>query len=168
VRHIKLVLISFIVLFIIVTAISLLIPSHIRVSKAIRINAAREKVMVQLGDPVNWKNWYPGTDSSEYLYINGVVKGIGVKPGSLQGLMITGQTDSSVTAANVGPDSKKITMEWNVLPGDHPDAVTVQWYMDFNLRWYPWEKFASLLFEKQYGTGMEQGLNKLKKLLETN
>jgi hypothetical protein len=38
--------------------------------------------------------------------------------------------------------------------------------MQFKLRWYPWEKFASLLFEKQYGTQMEAGLNKLKAYLE--
>jgi hypothetical protein len=146
VRHIKLVFISFIVLFIIVTAFSLLIPSQVRISKATRINTTREKVMAQLSDPVKWKNWYPGTDSS---------------------VMITGSTDSSVTVTGTGSGSKKIIMEWNILPGDHAREVTVQWYMNFKLRWYPWEKFASLLFEKQYGTGMEQGLNKLKKLLES-
>jgi hypothetical protein len=35
--------------------------------------------------------------------------------------------------------------------------------MDFKLRWYPWEKFSSLLLEKRYGPVMEQGLAKLKK-----
>jgi hypothetical protein len=40
--------------------------------------------------------------------------------------------------------------------------------MDFRLRWYPWEKFSSLLFEKQYGTQMEAGLESLKQLAEDN
>jgi hypothetical protein len=38
--------------------------------------------------------------------------------------------------------------------------------MDFHLRWYPWEKFASLLLEKSYGPRMEQGLATLKRLVE--
>jgi hypothetical protein len=40
--------------------------------------------------------------------------------------------------------------------------------MDFHLRWYPWEKFGSLLLEKSYGTKMEMGLMSLKKLAETD
>jgi len=123
--------------------------------------------MEQLSDPVKWKNWYPGTDSIQFLYINGEIKGIASDPGSSRGLMITGKNDTAVKASNVGPGSKPIAMGWNVLPGDGPDAVTLQWHMDFTLRWYPWEKFASLLFEKRYGLQMEQGLNNLKSLLET-
>jgi Polyketide cyclase / dehydrase and lipid transport len=166
VRFIKLAFISFIILFIIVTAISLMIPSHVRISKAIRINAPKEKVMEQLSDPVKWKNWYPGTDSLDFLYINGEIKGFIANRQSMQGLMITGKNDSAVTAASVGATSKKISMGWNILRENNPGAVTVQWYMDFKLRWYPWEKFASLLFEKQYGIQMEQGLSKLKTMLE--
>jgi hypothetical protein len=40
--------------------------------------------------------------------------------------------------------------------------------MDFRLRWYPWEKFSSLLFEKSYGLTMEKGLNNIKKLSEAD
>jgi hypothetical protein len=38
--------------------------------------------------------------------------------------------------------------------------------MDFRLRWYPWEKFSSLLLEKRYGPMLENGLDNLKKLME--
>jgi hypothetical protein len=34
------------------------------------------------------------------------------------------------------------------------------------LRWYPWEKFASLGLEKTYGSQMEVGLTRMKALLE--
>jgi hypothetical protein len=40
--------------------------------------------------------------------------------------------------------------------------------MDFHLRWYPWEKFASLLFEQSYGPKMEQGLGNIKKMVEAD
>jgi len=38
--------------------------------------------------------------------------------------------------------------------------------MDFHLKWYPWEKFSSMLLENRYGPMMEQGLAKLKKVVE--
>jgi hypothetical protein len=47
----------------------------------------------------------------------------------------------------------------------HPgDSSTLQWYMDFNLKWYPWDKFRSLFYENIYGVQMEQGLSNLKEL----
>jgi hypothetical protein len=168
VRHIKLVIISFVVLFIIVTLISLLIPSQIRISKALAIHATKEQVLEQIGDPSKWKNWYPGADTLEHATADGKLIGVYIKKGSAQALVLTGKTDSTVNAENMGPGTKDISMTWSVYPGDREGIVTVQWYMDFKLRWYPWEKFSSLLFEKQYGIQMERGLNKLKMFLETN
>ena len=55
---------------------------------------------------------------------------------------------------------------WKFISHAGSDSATLQWYIDFNLRWYPWEKFASLLFEKSYGAQMEQGLSNLKKIVE--
>ncbi len=163
-RIIKLGIISLIVFFLIITGFSLFIPSHIRISKAIDINANKDSVVGQLNNPVNWKKWYPGADTLDLLFIEGKVKGI--VTGYLQGLIIINISDSSVSMINAGPNSKKGESGWNIFDGDKPNTVTVQWYMDFHLRWYPWEKFSSLLLEKRYGPMMEQGLDKLKSLLE--
>jgi hypothetical protein len=57
---------------------------------------------------------------------------------------------------------------WKVIEHANSDSLTVQWYMDTQLRWYPWEKFASLLFDKSHGATMEQGLGKLKKVLQSD
>jgi hypothetical protein len=48
------------------------------------------------------------------------------------------------------------------------NVTVVQWYFDFHLHWYPWEKFSSLLLESQVGAPMERSLDKLKKLAERN
>jgi hypothetical protein len=55
---------------------------------------------------------------------------------------------------------------WNVIEGSEPGKVTVQWFMDFHLRWYPWEKFSSLLLDKRYGSAMEKKLSELRTKLE--
>lgn len=163
-KVLKLGIISFIVFALLFTGISLFFPSHIRISKAIDINTGKEAVLNQLNNPRNWKTWYPGTDSSSYLMVNGVIKGI--QTGDQQGIMISGTTDSSILTINVGPHSKKGTSGWIIYDGGLPNTYTVQWYMDFRLRWYPWEKFSSLLLEKRYGPMMEKGLANLKARLE--
>ena len=166
-KYIKLFIISFVVISLLITGISLFFPSRVRISKAIDINASKEKLMVYLADPVKWRSWFPGGDTLDHLYIDGEIKGIRLSNSSPQGIMITGKTDSTVTASNVGPGIRELVMGWNVFPGPAgQNTATVQWYMDFHLRWYPWEKFSSLLFEKRYGPSMEQGLTKLKSVVE--
>ncbi|HEX7906394.1 MAG TPA: SRPBCC family protein [Chitinophagaceae bacterium] len=167
-KLIKLAIISFVFLFLLITVISLFIPSHIRISRAVRIHAAKEKVMEQIAQPPNWKNWYPGTDSSTLIMVEGKPQGIMANKKRGQGLIITAINDSAVVAQSIGAAKQVITTGWNMMPGDSVSGVSLQWYMDFKLGWYPWEKFSSLLFEKQYGPQMEQGLNKLKKLVENN
>ncbi len=161
---IKLGFISLIVFALLITGISLFIPSHIRISKAVDINAGKDSVLQQINDAANWKNWFPGGDTATSYIEDGKITGISI--GGKQALVITEANDSSVLAKNVGPGSKRGTSGWNIYEGRTTNTVTVQWYMDFHLRWFPWEKFSSLLLEKRYGPMMEQGLDKLKNLLD--
>lgn len=48
----------------------------------------------------------------------------------------------------------------NVIPSSS-DTTIVQWYFDFHLKWYPWEKFGSIVFDRQLGPVMEKSLEKL-------
>jgi hypothetical protein len=49
---------------------------------------------------------------------------------------------------------------------ENGSVTTVQWYFDFVFRWYPWEKFSSIVYDKQLGPAMEKSLNNLKDLIE--
>ena len=146
-RFIKLGIISIIVFSLLITFISLFFPSRVRISKAIDINADRTTVMLQLKDTAKWRNWYPGADSALVLPV------------------ITVVTDSSVNAETYLENGRKGITGWNVYVTSLPRTVTVQWYMDFRLRWYPWEKFSGLLLEKRYGPVMESGLERMKELI---
>ena len=163
-RIIKLGFISIIFFSILITGISLFFPSRVRISKAIDIAASKDAVMSRIGDATQWKNWYPGADTSAYFIVAGKIKGI--TTGNKQALVITEINDSAVLTRNAGNNSKKGESGWNIFPGRNPNSVTVQGYMDFHLRWYPWEKFSSLMLEKRYGPLLEQGLERLKALLE--
>ena len=164
-RVIKLGIISVVFFSLLITGISLFFPSHIRISKAIDINSSKDTVLAQLKDAANWKKWYPGADTLELFMVEG--KANGLLFDHLQSdIHITGNSDSSVTAVTAGPGVRKAKTGWNLYPSSSPNTVTVQWYMDFHLRWYPWEKFSSLLLEKRYGPLMEKGLSNLKAVLE--
>jgi hypothetical protein len=74
--------------------------------------------------------------------------------------------DSSINAMWPVKNTGRAKTGWNIIEGRDPATITVQWYTDFHLRWYPWEKFSSLLLEKTYGPPMEKGLSQLRSALE--
>jgi hypothetical protein len=166
-RVIKLGILSLIFLFILITIISLFFPSHIRISRATDINNTKQAVISFITDPLKWKEWYPGADSLDILYIGGKPKGILLDSSGLTGLCIFNVSDSLITAGEVGSNAnRQMETGWKVLPGSNENSVTLQWYMDLKLKWYPWEKFKSLFFENIYGPHMEQGLANLKTVSE--
>jgi len=169
-RLIKLPILSFIFLFLLLTGISLFIPSHIRIAKEINIKAGTDSVMAQIRDAARWKNWYPGMDTAKLFYENGVVKGVTLDDkDSVHRVYfhITKDEPDEITAEFAGGKLKPVTNGWKAFPYAAGDSITLQWYMDFHLRWYPWEKFSSLIFEGSYGQKMERGLLNIKRLVQS-
>ena len=168
-KIIRLALISFISLFLVVLVISLFIPSHVRISRATEIIAPVDSVRSLLNNPRNWQAWYPNLDGSEIYQENGVVRGVSSRRNGYRKLVLDSLSDSEIRTLYIVEGRKPVTSGWTLHPSSVPRVVvTVQWYMDFRLRWYPWEKFASLVFEKSYGPMMETGLANLKKLAESD
>lgn len=169
-RFIKLFFISIIVLFFVFMAISLAIPSHIRISRAINIGATKQKVFNDVNDLKAWDSWNHFTSQSS------LTNKIFSNPSSGYGaLMKADQLTIIITDSK--PDSVKAN--WDQLNAKRfdggfnfyqlrPDSLTVQFYFDFHFKWYPWEKFTSLLFENQLGSVMEESLTDLKHFAENN
>lgn len=164
-RVIKLAVLSFIILFLVITGISLFIPATIHISRASDINCTKDSIKSLISDPLKWKEWYPGGDTLDILYVAGEAKGLILD--SAYGIHIGEVTDSTVTIIEVGEVSKANTrMGFKLLPGRNETNNVLQWYMDFKLKWYPWDKFKSLFFENIYGPHLEQGLANLKSKCE--
>jgi len=164
-RIFRFVIASVVVVSIIITIISLFIPSEVRISRGIQINSPKDSAMNQIGNPVNWKNWYPGADSLKSFYEGNVIKGLVLDERRKRYIVITGKKDDEVIAEYRLP-GKKIPTGWLIAADKQSSLVTIQWYMDFHLRWYPWEKFSSLMFERVYHPQLQQGLDHLKRFLE--
>lgn len=151
-RIIKLGLISFAFLFLIVTLISLLIPSHIRISRATNLPPVRDSIMALLKNEKAWNPIY--TDSA-----------IASRSAGLQ-RTITEQTDSTFVYTLQDEGRKPVTNGWRLYGAPASDSLTLQWYMDFRLGFLPWQKFSSLFYEGTYGILMETGLANLKKKMQ--
>jgi hypothetical protein len=163
--YLKLMLLSILAFALLITFISFFFPSHVRISKAIDINADKDSVWMQLKEPGNWRNWFPqGRQFTPYIRENGTVEGIEWKKGEV--FKIDSVDSNSIKASFGTKTARRGESGWNLFDANVPRTVTVQWYMDFHMRWYPWEKFSTLLLEKRYGPFMEKGLANLKAYLE--
>ena len=150
-RLIKLVILSFIFLFLVVTAISLLIPSHIRISKAANIGGSKDSIFALIKDQNRWPEWHPA-------FMNDSLN----RMAAIQVKAVI-QNDSEQVFQFQQPGRRAVVNGWKFYSLS-ADSLTLQWYMDFHLRWYPWEKLGSLFYENTYGVMMEQGLSNLKRL----
>lgn len=148
-KLVRFAIISIIVLFLIITGVTSLIPSKIRISKAINLPNKPGAVLAILKDDARWIEWHPA-------FINDSIR-------KAAGLKVEFQAESdSVVEANVFQNGRPIHNGWQVYRSAAADSLTLQWFMDFALKWYPWEKFGSLFYENTYGVMMQQGLENLK------
>ena len=118
-RFVKLTVISVIIFFILLLAISLWIPFHIRISRAININESKVEIYKLVGNLEEWKKW------NEMIG-----KGVAVS-------VIFSSKDSVITVWNK-KNSEEVRSGLNLIESS-PASSIVQWYFDFHLKWYPWE-----------------------------
>lgn len=160
-RILKLGLISFVGISLVILVLSLLIPADTRVSRAITIAAPADSVKVQTGDIRNMVNW------------NRLLQDSG-----LTGIQTTKENfNSDQMQVNLNQKDSVWVMVWKrkgqepvsgaiVVTPSGTDTSIVQWYFDFKVSWYPWEKFGSIIFDKQLGPPMEASLDRLRKTCE--
>ena len=143
-RLLKLAILSFIFLFLLITLISLFIPGSIRISKATNIAADDKVVYTYIDDLPDWRQWHPALKTvpeNEFV----VLKDSSVK---VQGttIRVVERKNEELITEMLTDNGRPIISALKVIRHQQGDSSTLQWYMDFRLRWYPWEKFKSLFF----------------------
>src|SRR5436190_2126417 len=166
-RFIKLAVISVIILFLLVTAIGLLFPETAKVTRVKDIAAPYDTVYHYLNDVKYWKLWMYGADTNIITFLSARTAGTGT---------VAKIGTGEVTITSTSADS--IYMIWKSQRGNiqnsafvlHSSAtqnnVTVQWFFEEKINWYPWERFGAMANDKILGPVMEQSLDKLKRLLQ--
>ncbi|WP_165871557.1 SRPBCC family protein [Flaviaesturariibacter flavus] len=152
-RIVKLALLSAFFIFLLWTLISLLIPSRVRISRAANISAPKERVQALVNDSSQWRTWHPWLADSN---------------SSARNIRFTfrERSDTLTVALLQHPGVRDLEQAFRYYQLGGANTVTVQWYSDIHLRWYPWEKFSSLFFEQSYGAMMEAGIRNLKQQAE--
>ena len=158
-RLIKLAIISFIGLFLVIFLLSLLIPSKLRVSRAINIEKPRDSVLKYLVDLREWKKWNVLTNNPHLTGVNYSERNF---------------SSDQMSISLVGYDSAQVSTAWNrkgqdTVKGGYTltsagSTTVVQAYFDFKVKWYPWEKFGSIVFDNEIGPPLEVSLEQLKKV----
>jgi hypothetical protein len=148
----------------------LFIPSHIIIARVVDIKAPRQKVFDAINNLKSWDQWNQFTANSSFtnkIYSNPSY--------GTDALMKSDQLSVVITSST--PDSLKT--DWSQLAGKHfsgafviaeiqPGDVAVQWYFDLYFKWYPWEKFSALVYNRQIGSVMDESLTDLKRFAENN
>lgn len=147
-RLLKLGLFSFGFIFILLLLISLLFPSHIRLSKATNLPNNRPAIFALLQNDSSWHPAYKDTSTATAF--------AAMKKQVLQ------KTDSTLVVRLQQANREPVISGWQLYGDEKGDSLTLQWYMDFRLGWLPWQKFSALFYESSYGAMMEKGLAALK------
>ena len=157
-RLIKLLIISLLVLGLLVTAISALFPSTVIVSRAIEVSATASQIENYVCNLNEWEHWM-----SDWKENKSVLKDSTMYIGT-QTIKLISKHDTSVTYYWVATGQRPyiVNFEWIPL---QKGIYVIHWSFEQHVKWYPWEKFQTLLNEKVLGYKMEMELANLRDLL---
>lgn len=165
-RLIKFSIIGLLVLFILLTAIGLLMPSSVTVGRSVQINAPLDSVRFYTNDLLHWQYWINGVDTANFKQLTNITteKNSKIKLGSY-----------IITAIDITP--KYIVTSWASKKGKEQlnrleiyytssSDITVNWSFQQHVNWYFWERLSAMLNDKVFGPSLEVSLNKLKQVCE--
>jgi hypothetical protein len=157
-RLIRLIIISFLVLGSLVTAISALFPSTVMVSRALEVGATAQQIQHYTADLNEWNKWMSDWKENKAVWKDSTLY-IGT-----QTIKLKTKTDSSVTYDWVATGQRPYIVKFEWFP-TQKEIYVVHWSFEQHVKWYPWEKFQTLLNEKVLGYKMEMELANLRDVI---
>lgn len=166
-RLIKLALISFVFLFLIVTLMTLLLPSANNISRAIDIHAPYSAVYNSIYQLKQWECWYPGDKNRIKISGKTANKGAAITINN-SAIQFISSTPGSISAFWKYGNNETITGSFTFIPSADSSITTLQWQFVQKVNWYPWEKLALIAGNKTIGPFLEQGLENINKCVISN
>lgn len=160
-RVIKLGFISLLVLGLLATCIGFLFPSTVVVSRAIDIKSYKQPVYILVSDLRNWKPWVEGMNNPNVILYDSISAMLGNTS-----VNITSLTDTTVVSSWKNSSSADQVSTIRLISDSSRKNTIVQWQFVQHVKWYPWEKFSSMMNDKIIGTLIEKNLSNLKQVAE--
>ena len=168
-RFIKLGFISIVVLFLILTALGLLMPSTVRVTRNINIHASPGTMHDYIDDIKNWPLWMESIDAKSISFSSGQTKGQGALAHvSTLSIRITKDDKNTVESIWKSGSGKEQLCVFEFYPDSTTNNINLNWYFEQKLHWYPWERLPAIANDKVMSPFMEKSLDKLKVIAEAN
>ena len=163
-------------LFAVVTIIGLLIPSSVKISRGVIINADSATLFRALSDVKQWNQWLPWitTDSGAIVQLSPVTN----QPGSFfRWKGVRYKSAGTISIKEIKNDEILLLHELQGMnkadggfrirsTGAKGEVTEVLWYMEYKLKWYPWERFYGIFVDHIIGPAFEKGLEQLKNFAE--
>lgn len=169
-RLLKQAAIGLITFSIILLFFSFLLPSKISVSKSVLLHAPKDSVMAALLRIEDWKNWNPILQDSNAVYsisspqqvkwtgANGISNSIQLEQFAADSIMV-------IIKSN---DKQVFGSGFSVVQHQQDALLTkVEWWINEDIKWYPWEKFYGLFSESFRETYMDNNLQLFKRYIES-
>jgi hypothetical protein len=162
----KLIIASLIVFSLVILFLFALFPSDISVSRIVQIKSSKTEVSKKIADLREWKNW------NKFLFNALARDSMSETRGTID--------SSHIAMANVTVDLLKATPDTVITRWQHEGKsfmanfiftemngqTVLEWTLNFHIKPYPWDKLASMFYEKKLGPLMEESLINLQKELE--
>jgi len=161
----KLIIASGIAFSVIILFLFALFPADMSVSRVIQIRSSKSLVYRKIADLREWNSWnslVSSVDGANKISEPDIFDSTFISREYVRIDLLKATTDSVSTRWR----HKNKSFTGDFLLTEMDDRVVVQWTLYFHLKWYPWEKLASMFYDKQLGPRMEESLIKLQKELE--
>ena len=145
-----------------------LFPSDIIVTRVVHINRSREEVIKKIDDLREWKKWNEFIIRADAGGITNPVRfhrsdSAIIDMGNVHIRLVKVFSDTVFTVWSRGDDS----FAGNFILVETNGQTILAWDLKFHIKWYPWNKLASMFYDKNLGPQMEKSLMTLKNEMET-
>lgn len=171
-QKIKSFIIVIVSFFVLLTLVSLLMPSRVITAHTVMINAPKEKICHFLMDLKNWKAWNPLLEDADITFSDPSTSSNAYmtwKANEKQHQIRLMRKDfSSLMFNQTREGDNPVTNELKIQSFKDDNGLQVEWVAIHHLKWYPWEKFAGMFLDKVTGPAYDTALNRLKIVSENN
>jgi hypothetical protein len=131
----------------------------------VQINSSEDKILSKISDLRTWKSWnefvYPSSKKDPKAAPDSVwVDYLRVDGNEISGAVVDRDHFSTVWSRN----NRMFVGEFIIYVKNGSPVLI--WTMQFHVKWYPWEKLASMFYDKQLGPVMERSLVRLRDELQ--